>query len=170
MPTHDEVFGTIAIELGSQTSGDNCGVSSPGKRSSGDDSIWTISPEKEDYDVSEDDRIMIDQINPRLPTQHVVRFIHRTVLEFFAQPSVESQIREDATQFDEVDFELQAFLALLKLFTPHTFICGPKVHQEPSAPPKSPSLRAGFNFSKSLLKIPRGGQPNIPLSRIADAF
>ncbi|KAF6824441.1 hypothetical protein CPLU01_10872 [Colletotrichum plurivorum] len=63
--------------------------------------------------------LVVDQINTSLyPVRHGIRFIHRTALEFLSQPWVSRQIRDAAAQFNEADFELQAIIASMKLFTP----------------------------------------------------
>ncbi|KAF6792351.1 hypothetical protein CSOJ01_14175 [Colletotrichum sojae] len=72
------------------------------------------------FDVEYDgmSSLNVDQINWPYPVQHGIRFIHRTALEFLPQPQVIRQIRDEALQFDEVDFELQAIVASMKLFAP----------------------------------------------------
>ncbi|KAF6830545.1 hypothetical protein CMUS01_07705 [Colletotrichum musicola] len=63
--------------------------------------------------------LIVDEINnSQYPVRHGIRFIHRTALEFLSQPSVSRQIRDAAVQFNEADFELQAIVASMKLFTP----------------------------------------------------
>lgn len=58
------------------------------------------------------------KINNQFPSQKGIRCVHKTVYEFLPQPQIETIMRAESMGFNEADFKLQAFLAIMKIFRP----------------------------------------------------
>ncbi|KAF3810629.1 hypothetical protein GCG54_00013871 [Colletotrichum gloeosporioides] len=97
-----------------------------------DDYYTSDSPDNNDEDVIEvkDDEDNANhlhrnakykderKINNQFPSQKGIRCVHKTVYEFLAQPQIETIMRAESMGFNEADFKLQAFLAIMKIFRP----------------------------------------------------